>query len=165
MRIVQKMQPSRDDAVRITRNEKVGMIVLAYAATVLDDLQTEMKDRLRMIENGPERIAELAARTDELLNELRATIPMNQRLNLQNTAKDYDMRLSPKMTPTRTSVVMQKEEFKELVDHARARCRECTDDDEECEKCRLFQLLTVILPLDDYHHQLLCPYNMGEWGN
>ena len=77
---------------------------------------------------------------------------------------DFEIRLTPKMTPSKTSVVMQKDEFKELVDLARAKCRDCMDDDEECEKCKLFQLLTVLLPLDDYSG-MLCPYNMGEWAN
>ena len=155
--------PSRADAVRINRAEKMGMIVLAYAATILDDLQTEIADRLKMIDNGPERLKELSEQVDGLLNEIRLTIPENQRLNLQNTARDFEIRLTPKMTPTKTSVVMQKEEFKELVDHARKRCVDCMESDEDCEKCKLFQLLTVILPLEDYHDGMLCPYNLGEW--
>ena len=166
MRITKEMlSPSRDDAVRLNRSEKTSMIVLAYVCTVLEDMQKDLADRLSMIENGQARMKELSEKADALLNELRVTIPLNQRMNLQNTAQEYEIRLSPKMTPYRTNVVMQKDEFKELVDHARSKCHDCTDSDEECEKCGLYQLLTVLLPLDDYHDGMLCPYNLGEWAN
>jgi len=166
MRITREMlSPSRDDAVRITRSEKMAMIVLAYACTILEDLKTDLSDRLGMIDNGADRLNEVSGKADALLNELRVTIPLNQRLNLQNTAQDFEIRLSPKAAPCKTSIVMQKKEFKELVDFARTKCRDCMDSDEECEKCGLFQLLTVLLPLDNYHDGMLCPYNLGEWAN
>jgi len=166
MRIVKTaVAPSRDDAVRMTRGEKMGMLVLAYAATVLDDLQNEIPGRLKMIDGGQERLAKLSAETDALLHDLRLTVPMNQRMNLQNTAQDYEMRLAPKATPSKTTIVMQKEEFRELVEYARTKCRECMDDSDECVKCGLYQLLTVLLPLEDYDGGYLCPYNLGEWKN
>lgn len=166
MRITEQMlQPSRGDAVRLTRSEKMSMIVLAYAATILDDLKTDIADRLKMVEGGEERMARLSEETDQLLHELRLTVPENQRMNLQNTARDFEIRLSPKLTPYKTNLVMQKDEFKELVDYAREKCRDCTEDDESCSNCGLYQLLTVILPLDGYHDGMLCPYNLGEWGN
>lgn len=157
--------PSRPDATRLNRKEKMAMIVLAYAATILDDLQTDLADRIQMIDGGAEKLHDLSVKTDELLSELRLTVPVNQRMNLQNTATDFEIRLAPKATPSKTSVVLQKEEFKELVDFARAECRDCMDDDKTCEKCKLYQLLTVILPLDEYNGGMLCPYNLGEWAN
>ena len=166
MRIMKEMlEPSREDAVRLTRVEKMGMIVLAYAATVLDDIRTELKERLGTIPDGTERARQLSEDVDGLLNDLRMTIPENQRVNLEHTAQDFEMRLAPKATPSKTTIIMQKEEFRQLVDAARARCRECTENDESCGKCELYQLLTVLLPLDDYHSGLLCPYNLGEWKN
>lgn len=166
MRITKEMlSPSSDDAVRLTRQEKMGMITLAYVATVLEDMQTELKDRLGMVEFGEHTMRKMAQDCDELLNELRLTIPIEQRMNLQNTAQDYEVRLTPKATPSKTSVVMQKDEFKEIVDFARARCVDCMESDESCMKCKLYKLLTVLLPLDDYHNGMLCPYNMGEWAN
>lgn len=166
MRIVKyNIEPSREDAVRITRTEKMGMIILAYVATCFDDLQKDLKDRLAMIPDGEARLKELSEKCDQLLHETRLTIPMNQRMSLQNTAMDFEMRLAPKASPSKTTVVMEKEEFRHLVDSARARCRECMDSDEEAEKCDLYQLLTSVLPLDDYHNNYLCPYNLGEWKN
>lgn len=166
MRITKEMlSPSRDDAVRLRRTEKQAMLVMAYIATVYEDMQKELDDRLEMIENGPQRMRILAEDADDLLNELRKTIPVNQRMNLQNTVNEYEIRLTPKMTPFKTNVIMQKEEFKELVDIARGICVECAESDTECKACRLYQLLTVLLPLEDYNNGMLCPYNLGEWGN
>ena len=166
MRITKEMlSPSREDAVRLTRTEKMGMITLAYVATVLEDMQTEMKDRFEMVENGNERLKQASDITDELLNEVRMTIPVNQRMNLQNTAHEFEVRLAPKATPSKTSVVMQKEEFKDLIDFARAKCVDCMMSDTECEKCKLFQALTIHVPLQDYHDGMLCPYNMGVWAD
>lgn len=166
MRITQNMlSPSREDAVRLNRSEKMSMILMAYIASVLEDLKSDLSGRLAMVDGGQEKMNLLSETADDLLNELRVTIPLNQRMHLQNTAQEYEVRLSPKLTPYQTNVVMQKSEFKELVDHAREKCRDCTEDDETCERCGLFRLLTVILPLDDYHDGLLCPYNLGEWAN
>ena len=166
MRITKEMlSPSRDDAVRLNRTEKNSMIVLAYVCTVLEDLISDLSDRLGMIDDGQERMKEVSGKADALLNDLRVTIPLNQRMNLQNTANEYEIRLSPKLTPYKTNIVMQKDEFKELIDYARSKCRDCADTDDECERCGLYQLLTVLLPLDNYHGGMLCPYNLGEWAN
>lgn len=166
MRITKEMlSPSREDAVRLNRSEKQSMIVLAYVATVFDDMQAELADRLQMVENGPQLMRILSEDAYHILNELRMTIPVNQRINLQNTACEYEIRLTPKATPSKTTVIMQKDEFKELVDFARTKCVDCTESDTECGKCKLFQLLTAVLPLEDYKGGMLCPYNLGEWAN
>lgn len=161
----QMLEPSRDDAVRLTRNERIAMLWFANADTTMEELQTSLAKRLDMIKAGPERLKVLAEETDKLLNEIRLTIPIEQRLSLQNTGSDYEVRLTPKATPQVTSVVMMKEEFKQLVDIAREKCHDCIENDESCAKCQLYKLLTSILPLDDYHDSLLCPYNLGQWGN
>ena len=166
MKIVSRVaDPSREDAVRMVRSEKMGMVALAYAATILEDLQTEMKERLKMVENGTERLKKLSEDTDKLLDELRVTIPIRQRLSISNISEDSEMRLTPKAKPKETTVILGKEEFRELVDFARAKCSECFKDDQECNECGLYDLLTAILPLDNYHNSMLCPYNLGEWKN
>jgi len=166
MRIVRKMMnPSREDAVRITQSEKTDMILLAYVVASLQDFPKEMAQRLGMVDGGVERMTELGQKAEELLTDIRVTIPMNQRQSLQNIEDDFEMRVLPKATPSVTNAIMTKEEFRTLVDCARVKCMECTEDDRSCEKCKLYQLLTNILPLDDYHSYLLCPYNLGEWKN
>ena len=166
MKIVRKMlEPSREDAVRMTRTEKMAMLSMAHAATILDETQDELGKRLGMVDRGAERLHALSEGADELLHDIRLTMPEEQRIHLQNTASDYECRLVPKATPGSTNVIMGKEEFRELVDWARTKCRDCADSDEECVKCGLYRLLTSVLPLDEYHNSLLCPYNLGEWGN
>lgn len=163
--IVRKMlEPSRDDAVRLCRTERQGVLILAYLSSVFGDFKKELASRLEMVEDGPARMKDLEDRADALLNDIRMTIPMNQRLNIQNTVDDYEFRIVPKATPRKTTVVMQLEEFRSLVDSARERCKGCIDDCDSCQKCDLFQLLSVVLPVDDAGG-LLCPYNLGEWKN
>ena len=100
MRIVrQQLEPSRDDAVRMSRNEKTSMLMLSYAAAILEDLPDEIGDRIAMVENGHERIRKISADVNDLLQEIRVTIPMNQRQNLVNTVDDYEARFVPKATP------------------------------------------------------------------
>ena len=164
--IVRKMlDPSREDAVRLHRNEKLAMLHFMYAVTTLDDLRQDIGDRLDMIQDGRNRMESLAAEADKLLAEVRVTVPENQRMGIQNIADDYEMRILPKATPGPTSMLITRDEFKELVDAARTKCKECILDDCECEQCELYQLLTSVLPMDDYHSLNLCPYNLGEWKN
>lgn len=164
--IVRKLlDPSRLDAIRLRRNEKMAMLHLMYAATILEDLMADIPDRLDMIPEGRDRLEAISAATNGLLDEIRVTVPENQRFGIQNTADDYEMRLAPKATPGPTNVLMTRDEFRELVDAARVKCKECILDDEECENCELYRLLTSVLPMDSYHSLNLCPYNLGEWKN
>lgn len=140
------------------------MFHLMYAVSVLVDSQKDLKERVDMI-GGGEVLKNLAQNADDFLNDIRKTIPENQRISMMNTAKDYEMRMMPVTTPSETSVAVTKEEFRQLVDCARAKCRECILDDHECEECELFRLLTSVLPMDNYHALNLCVYNLGEWKN
>lgn len=157
--------PSRSDAMRLRRSEKIAMMWMYQVGTVLEEVPKDLEERLEMIENGKERVKKLQEDSEALIEELRVTIPEAQRVNLHHTAQDYEMRMLPKATPSKNSVVLQKEEYRTLVDFARAKCHDCSEDDIDCEKCPLYQILTVIQPIEDYHLLFLCPYNLGEWKN
>ena len=157
--------PSREDAWSLTRDEKVSMTFLTTTVSALAEAKDDLKDRLSKIEGGTELMDRLVADSGKLLTEVRRTIPEKQRVSMANTAKDFEIRLVPKLTPTRTTVVCQKEDFRKLVDAAQIKCRECVEDCDGCKRCDLYQLLTVVLPLDCYEGTMLCPYNMAEWGN
>lgn len=157
--------PSRADARDLSRREKMSITFLMNATSSLADAKDELNGRLDMIDGGHELMDRLVEDSQKLLTEVRKTIPERQRTHLANTANDFEMRLVPKMTPAKTSVVMQKEEFRELVNAAQVKCRECLDDGQECKQCKLYQLLTVVLPMDEHEDGMLCPYNMAEWGN
>lgn len=158
------VHPSRPDAWDLTRQEKMTLTFLASAVSTLMDARADLKNRLERIEMY-DRLEKLAADAMDLLTAIRVTIPEKQRINLMNTSKDYEMRLTPKMTPTKTSVVLQKEEMRTLVDAAQVKCEDCTDTFEESAKCKLCILLKTILPMDSYEGTFLCPYNAKEWGN
>lgn len=155
--------PSRDDAWLMTRREKCCLTFLMNTASSLMESKDDLADRLEKIENGKERMESLATESLNLLNDIRSTIPEKQRNSLANTAEDYEMRLVPKFTPKKTSVVVCGEDFKTLVDAAQTKCASCAELNEECHECKLFQLLTTILPLDRYDTTMLCPYNMARW--
>lgn len=157
--------PSRPDARDLTRTEKMTLTFLANTASSLAEVKDTMPDRIAMIDGGPELMDRLVKDSMELLTQLRMTVPERQRMSLANTARDYEIRLTPKFTPSTQNVIVQKEDFRKLVDAAQIKCVDCVDDSMECRKCELYQLLTVVLPLECYDGTMLCPYNMAEWAN
>ena len=157
--------PSREDAWLVTRGEKISILFLMNTVSAMMDSRDELRDRLAKIEGGQEMMDSMCETSEKLLTEIRRTIPTDQRHNINNVSRDMEMRMVPKATPRKTTVLLQKEEFRTLVDAAQVKCSDCTDDNEECRKCKLFQLLTVILPMDGYDDSFLCPYNARDWGN
>jgi len=159
--------PSRADAWDMTRREKAALTFLMNLTSSLVDAQDDLADRLTKIDGGSELMKQLADGSVKLLTEVRRTIPEKQRTSLANTAADMEMRLQPKMTPSKTCVVMQKEDFRTLVDSAQTACTECVRDSEECRECKLFNLLVTVLPLDSYDGTSLCPYSklIHQWEN
>lgn len=129
------------------------------------DSREELKDRVSRIEDGPELMDTMVDSSEKLLTEIRRTIPEDQRVSINNISKDMEMRMVPKMTPSKTTVLVQKEDFRQLVDAAQVKCRECTDDSEQCKACGLFKLLKNVVPLERYDGTFLCPYNMAGWEN
>jgi len=157
--------PSRPDAVRLRRTEREAMFYLMFVVHTLIDVQKDLNERLDMVDNGQERFSDLAKKADALLQEIRTTIPENQRDVLQRTIEDCKIRMVPKTMPDGNVVIVPKETFRTLVDSAKVRCNDCIYDDTECEQCDLFQLFTTVMPMDDYHIVNLCPYNLGVWKN
>lgn len=158
------VNPSREDAWDMTRHEKMSLTFLMNATSALIDAKTDLGKRVEKL-GMTEKLKEIADGTVDLLESIRTTIPEKQRTSLMHTSMDYEMRLVPKMTPSKTCVVLMKEEMRTLVDAAQAACLECTGTFEDSEKCNLCQLLKTILPMDSYEGTFLCPYNGREWGN
>jgi len=157
--------PSREDAWDVTRQEKMSILFLMNTVSSMMDSREELKDRTSRIDGGAELMDTMVESADKLLMELRRTIPEDQRVSINNISKDMEMRMVPKMTPSKTTVLVQKEDFRQLVDAAQVKCRECTDDSEQCKACGLFRLLKVVVPLERYDGTFLCPYNMAGWEN
>ena len=157
--------PSRDDAWDVTRQEKMSILFLMNTVSAMLDSRDELKDRVSRIDGGTELMDTMVDSADKLLTEIRRTIPENQRVSINNISKDMEMRMVPKMTPSKTTVLVQKEDFRQLVDAAQVKCRECTEDSTECRECGLFKLLQVVVPLERYDGTFLCPYNLAGWEN
>ena len=158
-------RPSRPDAWRMTSVEKFNIIILINAVNALVTAQEPLANRASKVDGGVDTLNMLAEKSAEFLQEILTTIPENQRQNLVNTAKDYQMRLVPKVMPGSSTVVLQKEEARALVDAAQVKCQECAELNDDKEKCPLFRLLTIAIPLEKYDDTILCPYNMATWEN
>lgn len=159
------VNPSRQDARNLTRSEKGSLLFLMNTVSALMFGKEDLKNRAEMIENGTERFDAVCDMALKLLDDIRTTIPERQQMSLNNTVHDYDLRLVPKIQPQSTAVVVDKKEFKTLVDAAQIKCRECVHDSNEAKRCELYKLLVTILPLDEYPEMFLCPYNMAGWEN
>ena len=157
--------PSREDAWDVTRQEKMSILFLMNTVSAMMDSRDELKDRVGKIDGGAELMDTMVDSSEKLLTEIRKTIPTDQRMSINNISKDMEMRMVPKMTPSKTTVLVQKEDFRQLVDSAQVKCRDCTEDNVECRECGLFKLLKVVVPLDTYDGTFLCPYNMAGWEN
>lgn len=158
-------EPSRADAWPLTRDEKTCMLYLTNTVSAMMDAGDMLKERCERAGIPPERMKQMLDDALEILKLTRLTIPEKQRLNLLNIAKDYQLRLVPVATPSKTNVVVGKEDFRALIDAAQVKCQDCTETGEDGKKCPLFELLTVVLPLDHYERRGLCPYNNLRWEN
>ena len=143
----------------------MSILFLMNTVSAMMDSRDDLKDRVSRIDGGPELMDTMVDSAEKLLTEIRRTIPTDQRVSINNISKDMEMRMTPKMTPSKTTVLVQKEDFRQLVDAAKVKCRECTDDSEQCKVCGLFKLLKVVVPLERYDGTFLCPYNMAGWEN
>ena len=160
------LNPSRPDAEVLTSGEKAEMLFFVNAVSLIHDANDRLKNRIAMVENGPERIKRIADESYQLLEDIRVTIPEKQRRNLRNISMDMEIRMVPKMSPKHSNVIMTEDNFRELVNAARAKCKECTLDEDECQTlCDLFELLAAILPISEYKSGFLCPYNLANWGD
>ena len=157
--------PSREDAWDITRSEKMSILFLMNTVSAMMDSREELANRVSRIDGGKELMDTMVESSEKLLTEIRRTIPEDQRMSLNNISKDMEMRMVAKMTPSKTTVLVQKEDFRQLVDAAQVKCRECVDDSEQCKACKLFKLLKIVVPLETYEGTMLCPYNMAGWEN
>lgn len=153
---------SEAEKPRLTRTETHCVQWLMNAMSSFRYAADDLKERLKLVPDGPGRIRELNEFSSNLLTDIADTIPDKQRRHLINLAQDMEVRLVPKMTPKTVTVVLTKEEATELVDAAQERCKCCVDFADESEKCRLRQILEVVVPLEDYGG-LLCPYSKAEW--
>ena len=158
-------QLPEEQCERLTRQE-FGAVLRLY--TLLSDavhFENDMGRRLECVPNGKKRMRLLLGQIRSIVNDITGTIPVAQCRRIMSTMNDYESRLVPKFTPSKTNVLLDKEQARTLVDFARVECRECVRDSEECRSCKLYELLVAVVPCDNYGNTFLCPYNHSEWGD
>lgn len=126
---------------------------------------------IRRIPNGERRFNLLKGQFASVNDDILGTIPVTQLQQISNRLKSNEIRFAPKPIGAvhngDTPLMLDVETAKQLVDYAQGRggdsCEFCTLDCEECRQCKLFHLLTCVVPMDDYNRSTLCPYNTAQW--
>lgn len=157
-------QLPEDQTVRLKRSE---LSALKWGFAALSSLtygKTDLSDRLKMIPNGQKRYNLMHGQLTALMNDLIGTAPVKQCCNIRNTMSDMELRLVPKSTPMSHKACIDVDDLTYLVDGAKATyCTSCTLMDGECRSCRLYKILELLSPLDDYGSGLVCPYMTKDW--
>lgn len=152
-----------DDCERLNRSQ---MILVQRILAFVSDLayaKDDLAGRMKSVPHGQERLNMVVGGAESLFRDLLGTISDKQRRQIRNAARDYVMVLQPKLTPGNTRISLANEDFKELVEMARYKCRNCAEDGEGARKCPLYQWLEANVPLEDYGDGLVCPYYTIGW--
>lgn len=160
-------QLPEEQCERLNRKQ-MGAVLRMY--NLLSDeayFSQDMASRLECIPNGKKRMQLALGQIRSIVNDITGTIPVEQCRRIHGTMKDYESRIVPKFTPSHTSLVLDKESAKQLIDFARSECKSCVNDNEECRQCPLYKLLVAIIPCDNYDESgsYLCPYSCSEWAD
>ena len=148
---------------RLTRTEMHSVQWLMNALSSFRYAEEDLKTRLETIPDGTERLKQFNTNADKLFRDICGTIPEKQLKHLLGVAKDYEVRMVPKMMPKPTSVVLTRDEAMELVDAAQVKCKwDCVPDMDESRNCKLCKVFEAVVPLQQYN-SVSCPYWRAEW--
>ena len=151
-----------DQCERLTRTETQAVTMLLTSLSNLRYAREDLKRRLECVPSGKARMNMAIGQMQSLVQDVCGTVTDKQRKHLRNICTDMEIRLVPKATGRKVSVVLTKEEAMELVDAAQAKCSYCFKGYEESRKCKLCKLLECVVPLDEYS-SLSCPYSGATW--
>lgn len=94
-----------EDCERMTRNEIIAMKWLLAMLSTAKESAESLKGRLKSIPSGQQRMNMTMGGFNALATDLIGTITRAQAQLLQGTMNDYEVRLMPKLTPSRDAVV------------------------------------------------------------
>lgn len=151
-----------EDCERMTRTEFEATRCLLGATSYLAHARDDLGKRLECIPRGKQRMAMLMGQVKSLSNQIVDTMTIQQAKQMRNVMADMEMRMVPKLTPSRSNILMPADAAKTLVSCAQYKCRECIAYGEEARKCELYKVLEALTPLDDYGNGLTCPYYRAE---
>ena len=147
-----------EECERLRRSEMAAVrMLLAYENTVVY-AKDDLKARLSCLPYGCERMNMIVGGIRSLMGDLLGTVSIAQQKQIYNTTKDCEIHLVPKLTPMSQNVVMSAHDVAEMIDCARTKCVGCTETDTNCRNCRLYRLLEMMAPQEDYGGGFLCPY-------
>lgn len=152
-----------DQCERLRRSEMQAVRMMLAVISVAAYAKEDLADRLKSVPYGQERMRLAVGCMKAICDDLIGTVSKSQCKQLYGTAKDFEMRLLPKLTPWSTNIVMTKEEGKALMDCARWKCHSCVEDGDSCRACQLYKVLEATTPMDDYGDGLICPYSLAQW--
>ena len=151
------------DCERMTRREFEAMRCLLGAVSYIAHASDDLQKRLESIPAGRKRLAMAKGAVNAVANDIIGTMTVAQCKQMENTMKDMDMRMVPKMSPSCKNVIMTADHAKTLVDSAKAKCALCAASGDEIRECPLYQTLEAVVPLENYGDGLICPYVLAEW--
>ena len=147
---------------RLTRTEMQGLEWLLTATSILADGDKDLHERLS--DDDAQALFRVRGELLKIINHLLDDVPPAQLRKVRSTMSDMQMQLVPKMMPRKVSVILSKDEGEALVDAAQhGECAYCTRTDAEARECKLYHVMTAVVPLEDYGGGLLCPYNLATW--
>lgn len=147
---------------RLVRSEMDLLKRLGAVCSELIYVQEDMKDRLKMIDNGEERVQQAIEITGQLLHDLIRTGTEEQVRVYSNIVSDLKLELVPMLKQGSTNVIFTKDQAEKLTQMAQARCRECVLTDDEAKNCELYKVLEGHAVVDKYD-TALCPFGLAEW--
>lgn len=150
------------EKVPLTKEEVHCIQWFMLALSTLMGARKTLGNRLDQVPNGRARLNMAVGQTRALYDDIKGTINQRQWRHISATATDNEARLVPKFTPQKINLVFTKEDAMELINAALCKCVKCPEFNEDSERCKLRQLLEVIIPLSDYGG-MLCPYSRAEW--
>lgn len=151
-----------EDRERMTRTEFEATRCLLGATSYLAHARDDLGKRLDCVPGGRQRMAMLMGSVKSLSNEIVDTMTTQQARQMYNVMRDMEMRMVPKLTPSKTNVLLPVEAAKTLVSSAQHKCLVCVADGEEARRCDLYKVLEALTPLDNYGDGLTCPYYRAE---
>lgn len=150
------------DRERVTRAEMQSIQWLQNATSSICYAVDDLDKRIEMIPAGKQRLNMLAGAARSIYYDLKGTIPEKQRRQIENSTKDLEVRMVPKLTPQKVTVTLDKDIAMELVDAAQIKCIDCLTENEESRNCKLCQVLEAVVPLSRYD-SFYCPYSTAKW--
>lgn len=148
---------------RMTRTEMNAFKMLVVSVSEVNHAKEYLARMIGIVPDGKKRFDELLTKTNEFFEDMIGTVHSRQAKSLLNSVIDNEIRLMPKMAPADLVIPVRKEDYVDLVDCAREKCKFCTLDGKTCENCKLYGILVEYVPLDDYGDGISCPYAFQEW--